>query len=132
MTLCITGLFWVLTHRIVDATTDRLLLASGVALVCGSLVLRLARHRVRTTSIDPATTMISECLFGLGLGVVTAAPVLMGLTGLVCLARWTGASMSSETSAAEQPSRLYDSLYVMGAVAAVGVIQALKGLVPLQ
>ena len=132
LTLCITGLFWLLTHRIVDATTDRLLLASGMALVCGSLLLRLARHRVSPTGIDPSTTMVSECLFGLGLGVVTAAPILMVLTGLVCFSRWSGAAMSSGMSAAKQSSWIYDSLYVVGAVAAVAVIQALKGLVPLQ
>jgi len=132
MTVLITGLFWVLTHRIVDATTDGILLASGVALVCGSLLLRLARHRASPTGIDPERTRISESLLGLGLGVVTAAPILIGLTGLVCLARWSGAAAHSGASAVEQPSWVYDSLYVVGAVVAVITIQELKGLIPLQ
>lgn len=131
-TLFITALFWVLTHRIVDATTDGILLASGVVLVYGGLVLRLARHRGSTTGIDPERTTISESLLGLGLGVVTAAPILIGLTGLVCLARWSGAAAHSGASAVEQPSWVYDSLYVVGAVVVVITIQALKGLVPLQ
>ena len=132
MTLFITGLFWVLIHRIIDATTDGILFASGVALVAGSLVLRLAGHRAPAIGIDPARIVISECLLGLGLGVVTAAPVLIGLAGLLCLARWSDAAAPTGLSADARPSWVYDSLYVMGAIVAVAAIQALKGLVPLQ
>jgi hypothetical protein len=132
MTVFITGLFWVLTHRIGDATTDRILFASGAALVTGGLVLRLARYWASTTAVDPVRTRISDCLLGLGLGVATAAPVLMALTGLACLARWSNTAGSSGVVPVERPSWVYDSLYLVGAVVTMVVIQALKGLVPLQ
>jgi undecaprenyl-diphosphatase len=132
MTVLITGLFWVLTHRIVDATTDGILFASGVALVAGSLVLRLIGHRAPAIGTDPARMVISECLLALGLGVVTAAPVLIILTGLVCLARWSGTAKPSEHSVAAPHSWFHASLYAAGALTAVAAIQALKGLVPLQ
>ncbi len=132
MTLLITGLFWVLTHRIVDSTTDGILFASGVALVAGGLVLRLVRHRHSEKVADSSRTIASESLMGLGLGVVTSAPVIIGLTGLVCLARWIGTSAPATRSPAAPPSWVNDGLYVVGAIAAVAAVQALKGLVPLQ
>lgn len=132
MTLLITGVFWVLTHRIVDTTTDGILFASGVALVAGGLVLRVGRHRVSVIDADSARIMASESLLGLGLGIATSAPILIGLTGLVYLARWIGAAALATRSPAAPPSWIYDGLYVLGAIAALAAIQALKGLVPLQ
>jgi membrane-associated phospholipid phosphatase len=132
ITLFLTGLLWVPTHRILDAATDGILFASGVILVAVSVVLRWATFQPSAISSDPARTTISECLFGLGLGIVTAAPVLMILTGLVCLARWSGGAALEAGSAAEQPSKVYAGLHAVGAAVLVVAIQAAKGLVPLQ
>lgn len=132
MTVLITGLFWVLTHRIVDAMTDGILFASGVALLAGGLVLRVGRHRALATGAADTSIIVSENLMGLGLGVATGAPVIIGLTALVCLSRWGSAAEPRALSLTSRPAWVYDSLYVVGAVAAMGAIQALKGLVPLQ
>nr|MBA3752878.1 phosphatase PAP2 family protein [Nitrospira sp.] len=132
MTVLITGLFWVLTHRIADSLTDGILLASGTALVAGGLVLRLTQHRHSSIGPDLPRGEVSESLLGLGLGLVTNAPVVIGLAGLICLARWSGVSVHAMQSPATPPSWLNGSLYVVGAIAAVAAIQALKGLVPLQ
>ncbi|MGZ8422246.1 MAG: hypothetical protein ACXW34_05230, partial [Nitrospira sp.] len=132
MTVLITGLLWVLTHRIVDAMTDGILFTSGVVLVAGGLVLRVGRHRASATTAADPRIIASENLMGLGLGVATSAPVLMGLTALVCFSRWSDASDPMALSLATRPAWVHDSLYVVGAIAAVGAIQALKGLVPLQ
>lgn len=131
MVLLITGLFWVLTHRIVDPTTDGILLASGAALVAGGLVLRQARHRSQAAAGGAGNPTSAVNLVGLGLAVATAAPVVIGLAGLVCLARWPVASAGTAPSTAP-PSWRDDSLYAAGAIAALAAIQALKGLVPLQ
>ena len=133
MTVLITGLFWVMTHRIVDAMTDGILFASGVAIVAAGLVLRVGRHRVSSTGGADTSSITSQHLIGLGLGIATSAPVLIGLTALVYLSRWGGGA--AEPRALSQTTRLawvYDSLYVVGTIAAIWGVQALKGLVPLQ
>ncbi|WHZ16725.1 MAG: putative membrane-associated phospholipid phosphatase, PAP2 superfamily [Nitrospira sp.] len=131
MVLLITGLFWVLTHRIVDPTTDGILLASGAALVAGGLVLRQTRHRSQAAAVGAGNPTSAVNLVGLGLAVATAAPVVIGLAGLVCLARWPVAFTRTAPSTAP-PSWRDDCLYAAGAIAALAAIQALKGLVPLQ
>ena len=132
MTLLITGLFWVLTHRIANPTWDGILLASGMALVLGGLVLRLARHRHSSTAVENTSAFASKSLVGLGLGVVTSAPVIIGLTVLVCLGQWSAAYRCAILSTDSPPSWKTDSLYLVGAIGGVAAIQALKGLVPLQ
>ncbi len=131
ITVLITGLFWVLTHRIVDVMTDGILFASGVVLVARGLVLRVGPHRAPATSVAGTRIIASENLMGLGLGVATSAPVIIGLTALVCLARWGGA-VERKALTLTRPAWVRASLYVVGAIAAMGAIQALKGLVPLQ
>ncbi len=132
ITLLITGLLWVLTHRIVDVMTDGILFGSGVALVAGGLILRLGRHRAATGNADASTTMMSDCLLQLGLGVATGVPVLIGLSGLICMARWTGAGGFPDAPREVRQSWVDDSLYAAGATIALVLVQALKGLVPLQ
>ncbi len=132
ITVIITGLFWVLTHRVVDAMTDGILFASGVAIVAAGLVLRVRRARASGAGAVDTSVLTSENVIGLGLGIATSAPVLIGLTVLVCLSRTGGAT---EPRALPQTTRLawaYDSLYVAGTIAAIWGILALKGLVPLQ
>ena len=125
ITLILTGLFWVPTHRIVDVMTDDILLASGAVLVAVSVVLRW-------TTFAPPARPGAECILGLGLGIVTAAPIIMILTGLVCLARWSGGPMLEGSSVAARPSTGYAGLHAFGAAVLVVAIQAAKGLVPLQ
>ena len=128
--LLLTGLFWVLTHRIIDPMTDTILLASGVMLVAGGLVLRMTRYRKPVT--DAEGVVASGSLMRLGLGVVTSAPVIIGLAGLLCLARWSSAAAHTALCSPAPSSWRNDSLYAAGVIAAVAAIQALKGLVPLQ
>jgi undecaprenyl-diphosphatase len=128
--LVITGFFWVLTHRIADPTTDGILLASGAALVLGGVGLRRARHRGQVSGGDSGSAPTSANLVGLGLAVATAAPVVIGLAGLICLARWPVAS--AETAPSTVFSCRDDGLHAVGAIAALAAIQALKGLVPLR
>jgi len=130
--LFITGLFWVLTHRIADLTTDGILLVSGAALVLGGVALRRARHRRQVSGSGTGSTTISVNLVGLGLAVATAAPVVIGLAGLVCLARWVAVIASEAPSPTSPPSWRDDGLYAAGAIAALAAIQVLKGLVPLR
>ncbi|HVG01950.1 MAG TPA: phosphatase PAP2 family protein [Nitrospira sp.] len=132
MTLFFTGLFWVPMHRIVDPTTDGILFASGAVLVAVSVVLRWTASQTSVISGDPARTTTADCLLTLGLGIVTAAPVLMILTGLVCLARWSRSATFEGGSVAEQPSKAYASLHALGAAVLVVAIQTAKGVVPLQ
>ena len=126
----LTGLFWVLTHRILDPVTDTILVVSGVMLVVGGFMLRVLRHRKLAAGSDPAGVATSGGLMWLGLGVATGAPVIIGLTGLLCLARWSGAAAVLSSSA--PPSWRSDGLYAAGVFAGLAVIQVLKGLVPLQ
>ncbi|MCC2640429.1 MAG: rane protein of unknown function, putative Phosphoesterase [Nitrospira sp.] len=132
MALLITGLFWVLTHRITDPMSDGILFASGMALVLGGLVLRLARHRYSSTGASHTGSFASKGLVGMGLGVVTSAPVIIGLTGLVCLGQWSAASSCTAPSLYSPPSWKTESLHLAGAIGGLLAIQALKGLVPLQ
>jgi membrane-associated phospholipid phosphatase len=129
--LLLTGLFWIPTHRITDVRTDVLLLASGAILVAVSVVLRWISCQASAVG-NVHTQLTAECLFGLGLGIVTAAPILMIVTGLVCLARWSsGARLEAECSA-KRPSKVYATLHAVGAAALVAAIQTAKGSVPLQ
>jgi undecaprenyl-diphosphatase len=130
--LWLTSLFWVLTHRVIDSMTDTILLASGVMLVIGGLVLRVTRHWKPAAGGDAAGVVASGSLIMLGLGVVTSAHVIIGLTGLLCLARWSDTVASTALCTSAPPSWRHDSLYAAAVIAAVAAIQALKGLVPLQ
>ncbi len=132
ITVLITGLFWVTTHRIVDAMTDGILFTSGVVIVAAGLVLRAGRDRASATGVVDTSVITSENVIGLGLGIATSAPVLIGLTALVCLSRGGGAAETRALSQTTRLARVYDSLYVVGTIAAIWGIQALKGLVPLQ
>jgi hypothetical protein len=95
-------------------------------------VLRWTASQTSVISGDPARTTTADCLLTLGLGIVTAAPVLMILTGLVCLARWSRSATFEGGSVAEQPSKAYASLHALGAAVLVVAIQTAKGVVPLQ
>lgn len=130
--LSLTGLFWVLTHRIVDPMTDHILLASGAMLVAGGMALRMAGRPNPAGDGHATRVAAAESLVGLGLGVVTGAPVVIGLAGLLCFARWSGRVAYTDPSPAAPPSPSSHILYAAGIIAAVVVIQALKGLVPLQ
>ena len=72
------------------------------------------------TGAADTSIIVSENLMGLGLGVATGAPVIIGLTALVCLSRWGGAAEPRALSLTSRPAWVYDSLYVVGAVAAMG------------
>ncbi len=128
--LLVTGLFWVLSHRILDPVTDTILVVSGVILVVGGFMLRVMRHRRSATGIDVTGVTTSEGLVLLGLGVATGAPVVIGLSGLLCLARWSGAAAVPHSPAT--PSWRSEGLYAAGVFAGLAAIQLLKGLVPLQ
>ena len=130
LVVLLTGLFWVLTHRVLDPTTDGILLGSGVLLVVGGVVLRVMRRRKSANGSDHAGQATSEGLMLLGLGVATSAPVVIGLTILLCLARWSGAA--AVPGSAIPPSWRHDGLYAAGFFAGLAAIQFLKGLVPLQ
>ena len=130
--LLLTGLFWVLTHRIVDPLTDHILLASGILLVVGGVALRMGGRRNPASDGDMTRVAAAEGLVGLGLGVVTGAPVIIGLAGLLCFARWNGRVAYTDACVAASPSSSGHVLYAGGVLAVVVVIQACKGLVPLQ
>jgi len=130
--LSLTGLFWVLTHRIVDPMTDHILLASGAMLVAGGMALRMSGQPKSMSEGGTTGGAASDSLVGLGLGVVTGAPVVIGLAGLVCFARWNGRVACADPCSVAPPSSSRHILYVAGLMAAVVVIQACKGLVPLQ
>ena len=117
-----------LTHRIVDPMTDHILLASGAMLVAGGMALRMAGRRNPAGDGHATRVAAAESLVGLGLGVVTGAPVVIGLAGLLCFARWNGRVSCADPP----PSSSRHILYLAGVIAAVVVIQSLKGLVPLQ
>ena len=126
----LTGLFWVLTHRILDPMTDAILVASGVMLVVGGLVLRVRRNRKSVIGSHVTGLATSGGLMLLGLGVATGAPVVIGLSGLLCLARWSGAG--AVPCSPTPPSWRSDGLCAVGVLAGTAAIQFLKGLVPLQ
>ena len=130
--LSLAGFFWVLTHRIVDPLTDHILLASGIMLLVGGVALRMAGCRNPAGDGSVTRVAAADSLVGLGLGVVTGAPVVIALAGLVCFARWTGGVACADPRSVAPPSSSRHILYVAGVMAAVVVIQACKGLVPLQ
>ncbi len=126
----LTSLFWVLTRRILDPVTDTILVVSGVMLVVGGFMLQVRRHRTFAIGSKRAEVETSGGLMWLGLGVATGSPVIIGLTGVLCLARWSGATAVPTPSA--PPSWRSDGLYAAGAFGGLAAIQFLKGLVPLQ
>ncbi|MEK6803793.1 MAG: phosphatase PAP2 family protein [Nitrospirota bacterium] len=130
--LSLTGLFWVLTHRIVDPMTDHILLASGAMLVAGGMALRMSGQPKPMPEGGITGAAASDSLVGLGLGVATGAPVVIGLTGVWCFARWSGAVAATTSCSSALSSFRQRILYAAGVIVAVAVIQSLKGLVPLQ
>jgi hypothetical protein len=94
--------------------------------------LRVRRARDSGTGAVDTSVLTSENMIGLGLGIATSAPVLIGLTVLVCLSRTGGATEPRALPQTTRLARAYDSLYVAGTIAAIWAILALKGLVPLQ
>lgn len=130
--LSLTALFWVLTHRIDDPMTDHILLVSGAMLVAGGMMLRTSGQPESMPEGGISRVVVADSLVGLGLGVVTGAPVVIGLAGVWSLARWSGAVAATAPCSTALPSFRQRILHPAGALAAVAVIQSLKGLVPLQ
>lgn len=130
MVLLLTGCFWVLTHRIVDPVIDTVLASVGVMLMVGGWLSRLRWSQQATVVGGGNTGKGSNAFVWLGLGVATGAPVVIGLTVLLCVAQWTSAGMACASSAAR--SWWGEAVYGLGLFAAVAVVQLLKGLVPLQ
>ena len=130
MVLLLTGWCWVVTHRILDPVTDTVLVASGVMLVlAGWLVQMLPRWR-STSAGGIAAVVTSKGFLLSGVGLATGAPIVIVLTGLLCIARWNAAAQVLEAPA--QPSWRRDGLYTAAGLAGVMAIQFLKGLVPLE
>lgn len=128
--LLLTGMFWVLTHRIVDPVTDSVLVASGVLLVVAGWVLQVTPQWRSATGRGVAAVVSSKGLLLSGLGVATGAPVVIGLTGLLCVARWN--AVAKHPAPPAPPSWRSAGLYAVGSLAGVIAVQFLKGLVPLQ
>ncbi|ODT43262.1 MAG: hypothetical protein ABS70_08530 [Nitrospira sp. SCN 59-13] len=128
--LLLTAWFWVLTHRILDPVTDTVLIASGVLLVVVGWVLEVMPQWRPATRGSMAAVVASKGLLLAGLGVATGSPLVIALTGLLCLARWNVAAHTLDECA--QPSWRRDGLYAVASLAGVIAIQFLKGLVPLQ
>jgi len=126
----LTGFFWVLTHRVADPVIDSMLVASGVILVLAGWVLQKLWPRRLATGRAVAALVTAKSLSLAGIGMATGIPVVIALTGLLCLARWTAAAISPDSRA----SLVWRDagLEAAGALAAVLAIQFLKGLVPLQ
>ena len=128
--LLLAGMFWVLTHRIADPMTDRMLVASGVMLVVAGWALQVMPQWRSATGRDVAAVVTSKGFLLSGLGVATGAPIVIGLTVLLCVARWYAAAKTPGSSI--RPSRRSVGLYAAAGLAGVIAIQLLKGLVPLQ
>ncbi len=127
--LLLTGTFWVLTHRVADPLTDSVCVAFGVMLVIGAWVLQLMPQWRSITGRGMTAVGTSNSLLLAGLGVATGAPIVIGLTGLLCLARWNAAANRPDSSA---PLSWRSHGLQVAALAGVAAIQLLKGLVPLQ
>jgi len=130
--LLLTSLFWVLTHRIVDPVMDTMLLVVGLVLIGGSWFVRMKRRDHATFAGVVGRGPVSNPLAWLGLGVVTGAPVVIGLTVLLCLAQWTISSSARACTPATGRSWRGEVVQGLGLVATVVTVQLLKGLVPLQ
>ncbi len=128
--LLLTGWFWVLTHRVLDPVTDHVLVASGVLLVLAGCLLQLMPQWRPATDGTLAAIVTSKSLLLSGVGVATGAPIVIALTGLLCLARWNVAV--HRLDAVAQPSWRRDGLSATASLAGVIAVQFLKGLVPLQ
>ena len=128
--LLLAGWFWVLTHRILDPMTDHVLVASGVLLVLVGWALQVMPQWRPATGGSVAAVVTSKALLLSGVGVATGAPIVIALTGLLCLARWNVAA--HRLDAVAQPSWRRDGLYAAASLAGVIAVQFLKGLVPLQ
>lgn len=130
--LLLTGFCWVLTHRVVDLMVDRVLMVVGLLLMGGGWLLRMGWGRNAVSASPVVWGAVSTALLCVGLGVVTGAPVVIGLTAVLGLAQWTAATDVPASESAAEPSRRANGVYALEMLAAVVVIQLLKGLVPLQ
>ena len=128
--LLLTGWFWVLTHRVLDPVTDHVLVASGVLLVLAGCLLQLMPQWRPAAGGTLAAIVTSKSLLLSGVGVATGAPIVIALTGLLCLARWNVAA--HRLDAVAQPSWRRDGLSAAASLVGVIAVQFLKGLVPLQ
>ncbi|MEB2340013.1 MAG: phosphatase PAP2 family protein [Nitrospirales bacterium] len=130
--VALAALFWILTHRIADPATDAAFLLSGTGLVIGGLVLPWVRSRRIGAKGSSMWQSQGDCLVWLGMGFASGASVIIGLTGLVCLARW----IFTASGAMEVPVPAYSwrrqVVFGVGAGVTLALLQSLKGLVPLQ
>lgn len=128
--LLLTGWFWVLTHRVPDPVIDYVLVVSGVLLVLAWWGLQVIPRGKSAITPGIAAVATSKGLLLSGVGMTTGAPIVIALTGLLCLARWSAAAQSLDVVA--QPSRRRDGMYAAAGLAGIIAIQFVKGLVPLQ
>lgn len=128
--LLLTGCFWVLTHRIVDPVMDTVLVSVGALLMGGGWLVRLGGG-LHATRVAGGGGTVSNVLVLLGLGVVTGAPVVIGLTALLCVAHWIAVTGVPAGESAAGRSWRAEGVYALGLLAAVVAVQLLKGLVPL-
>lgn len=130
--LLLTGCFWVLTHRIVDPVMDTVFLVAGLVLIGNGWLVRIGWGPGATRVAAGGRGTVSNVLIVLGLGVATGAPVVIGLTALLCVAQWIAATGVSACESATGRCWRAEGVYALGLLAAVVAVQLLKGLVPLQ
>ena len=109
-----------------------LIVVVGLLLIGGGWLLRMGWGRNVVSASPVVWGAVSTALLCVGLGVVTGAPVVIGLTAVLGLAQWTAATDVPASESAAEPSRRANGVYALEMLAAVVVIQLLKGLVPLQ
>ncbi len=131
MVLLLTGLFWVLTHRIVDPVIDQVCLGAGLILIGSGWGLRMKRGQATFAGRAGGRTL-SNLLLLLGVGMITGAPVVIGLTVLLCVAEWNAAGRASVDESAARRSWPGEAMFALGLCAVVAAVHLLKGLVPLQ
>ncbi|MBX3236989.1 MAG: phosphatase PAP2 family protein [Nitrospiraceae bacterium] len=130
--VAVAGLFWIVSHRVIDPGTDMLLVGSGLLLVvAGASIGMLGRRNEGSHRSGLAARVPLVCL-GLGLGVATGAPVIMVLSLLVCLAWLLEGNQPTEETVQAVAAWPQPALYAMGGTAALLVIYLVKGLIPLR
>lgn len=126
------GLFWIMSHRVVDPSGDLLLVGSGLGLVVAGVLTSRMRLRRDATLVNRIVARLPILCISLGLGVATGAPVIMALSLLISLA-WLadGAGLAGE---AARPTAGWSQpvLYAVGGMVALAVIYLVKGLIPLR
>lgn len=125
------GLLWVLTHQMEPGWENPLLMGFGTVLVGLGLWGRTRLWRPSTTSAWAHAPQAALMAIGLGLSLMTAAPLVMAAVGLLCVGLWIDESQSPAADVSRSTAIVREGELMAAVLLSLAILIAGRGVIPL-